>query len=248
MLKRWRVGFDPSQDYFRHRHLWVLLARLPLYLWNEKSLMAIGNTLGRFISLDSKLLTRPNKKMARLLVELDIHEGLLETLDIEWRGRTTRQKIDYLGIPFRCTLCRQTGHLRKSCTDNIEEEISEDSMLELASFSDSPTAPSQPYLPDYPDDGNTTDLNTLSGKLKNICPTLYASLFSLELDLLDSLPQLPLGQITTSQKACSSHFPSQREPNIRQASSIAPSHTDAQTCRLHTEITSETSLNPQTST
>jgi hypothetical protein len=146
------------------------------------------------------------------------------------------------------TLCRQTGHLRKSCTNNIEEEISEDSMLELASFSNSPTAPSQPYLPDYPDDGNTTDLNTLSGKLKNICPTLYASLFSLELDLLDSLPQLPLGQITTSQKACSSHFPSQREPNIRQASSIAPSHTDAQTCRLHTEITSETSLNPQTST
>jgi hypothetical protein len=52
--------------------------------------MDIGNTLGRFIGLDSKLLTGPNKKMARLLVELDIHEGLLETLDIEWRGRTTR--------------------------------------------------------------------------------------------------------------------------------------------------------------
>jgi len=121
-------------------------------------------------------------------------------------------------------------------------------MLELASFSDSPTAPSQPYLPDYPNDGNTTDLNTLSGKLKNICPTLNASLSSLELDLLDSLPQLPLGQITTSQKACSSNFPSQRETNIRQASSIAPSYTDAQTCRLRTEITSETSLNPQTST
>jgi hypothetical protein len=138
--------------------------------------------------------------------------------------------------------------LRKSCIDNIEEEISEDSMLELASFLDSPTAPSQPYLPDYPDDGNTTDLNTLSGKLKNICLTLYASLTSLELDLIDNLPQLPLGQITTSQKACSSHFPSQREPNIRHPSAIAPSHIDAQTCRLHTEITSETSLNPQTST
>jgi hypothetical protein len=51
--------------------------------------MAIGNTLGRFIILDSKLRTGPDKKMARI-VELDIHDGLMETLDIDWRGRTTR--------------------------------------------------------------------------------------------------------------------------------------------------------------
>jgi hypothetical protein len=121
-------------------------------------------------------------------------------------------------------------------------------MLELASFSDSPTAPSQPSLPDYPDDDNTTDLNTLSGKIKKTYPNLYASLTSLELDIIYYLPQLPLGQITTSQKALSSHFPSHREPNIRKAYCIVPSHTDAQTSRLHTKIISDTYLNPQTST
>jgi hypothetical protein len=101
MLKRWRVSFDPSQDYFLHRHLWVLLPGLPLYLWNEKSLMAIGNSLGRFISLDSKILTGPDEKMARILVELDIHEGLHETLYIDWRGRIIRQKLDYLRHPLQ---------------------------------------------------------------------------------------------------------------------------------------------------
>jgi hypothetical protein len=101
MLKRWRVSFDPSQDYFRHRHLWVLLPGLPLYLWNEKSLVAIGNSLGRFISVDPKSLVGPDKKMARILVELDLHEGLLETLDIDWRGHLTRQKLDYLRHSFQ---------------------------------------------------------------------------------------------------------------------------------------------------
>jgi hypothetical protein len=35
--------------------------------------------------------------MARVLVEVDIHAGLLEILDIEWRGHLFAQRLDYLG-------------------------------------------------------------------------------------------------------------------------------------------------------
>jgi hypothetical protein len=35
MLKRWRVTFDPTTEYFQFLHLWVLLPGLPLQLWNE---------------------------------------------------------------------------------------------------------------------------------------------------------------------------------------------------------------------
>jgi hypothetical protein len=56
MLKRWRVAFDPATEHFQHRHLWVLLPGLPLHFWHEGALKAIGNTLGRFISLDSTSL------------------------------------------------------------------------------------------------------------------------------------------------------------------------------------------------
>jgi len=34
MLKRWRLGFNPSTEFFILRHLWVLLPGLPLQLWN----------------------------------------------------------------------------------------------------------------------------------------------------------------------------------------------------------------------
>jgi hypothetical protein len=64
--------------------LWVLLPGLPLHLWNEKALQAIGNSIGHFICVDSKTFTGPDKKMARILVEIDIHEGLLESLVIDW--------------------------------------------------------------------------------------------------------------------------------------------------------------------
>jgi len=53
-------------------------------------------------------LVAPVKKVAKVLVELDIHEALLESINIEWRVHLTRQKLDYLGIPFRCTYCGQT--------------------------------------------------------------------------------------------------------------------------------------------
>jgi hypothetical protein len=35
------------------------------------------------------------------------------------------QQLDYLGLPFRCTSCRQTGYLRKYCqvgSGNFEVE------------------------------------------------------------------------------------------------------------------------------
>jgi hypothetical protein len=60
MLKRWRLGFNPVTEYFSIRHLWVLLPSLPLQLWNQKALEAVGNSIGRFISVDSASLSSPS--------------------------------------------------------------------------------------------------------------------------------------------------------------------------------------------
>jgi hypothetical protein len=101
----------PLTEYFHHRHLWVLLPGLPIQFRNEGALRAIDEALGHFISLDVSSLSSPNRKVGRILVSIDIHEGLPELMEIEWRGRHTKQKLDYQGIPFRCSWCRCTGHL-----------------------------------------------------------------------------------------------------------------------------------------
>jgi hypothetical protein len=108
--------------------------------------------------------------VARVMVEIDIHVGLLECIDIDWRGKLFRQSLDYLGIPFRCTLCRKMGHLRNVCPGRIDEEQSEESMLEHTARMDSPIVNNTPTYPDLPDSGDSTTSETITGKLKSICP------------------------------------------------------------------------------
>jgi len=132
------VRFDPVSDYFQHRHVWVLLSGLPLHLWNTKSLTTIGNELGHFLVVHEEALNGNDRQMGRVQVELDIHKGLLETLDIEWRRRVIGQKLDYLGVPFRCSFCRRMGHLRKNYPGYVYEEESESSMLRKTTYYDSP--------------------------------------------------------------------------------------------------------------
>jgi hypothetical protein len=85
-------------------------------MWNRKAMEVVGNSIGRFLKIEEEDLHSTNKKMEKILVEIDIHGGLLDVLEIEWRGLLFVQRLDYLGLPFHCTLCRKTGHLRKECT------------------------------------------------------------------------------------------------------------------------------------
>jgi hypothetical protein len=87
MLKRWRMRFDPTTEFFSLHHVWVLLPSFPLNLWNKKAMMAIGNLFGRFLKVDEKGLQDPDKCMAHVLVELDLHASLMESLELEWHGQ-----------------------------------------------------------------------------------------------------------------------------------------------------------------
>jgi hypothetical protein len=75
--------FDPETKYFSFRHFWILLPDLPLYLWNEGALKAIGEALGSFIMLDRATLISTTRKVGRILVEMDISHGLPESLEID---------------------------------------------------------------------------------------------------------------------------------------------------------------------
>ena len=42
------------------------------------------------------------RKVARILVNLNVREGLGEEMDLTWGDYTYAQKLDYENIPFRC--------------------------------------------------------------------------------------------------------------------------------------------------
>jgi hypothetical protein len=123
MLKRWRTRFDPATEYFSHRHVWVLLPGLPLNLWNKNALMAIGNLLGHFLKVDERGLHAPDKHMARVLVELDLHarsHGLARAGVARSGDGAT---LDYQGLPFHCTSCRRTDIFTMISPTGMELEI-----------------------------------------------------------------------------------------------------------------------------
>jgi hypothetical protein len=45
---------------------------------------AIRNMLGHFIKTNEETLQSSDRRMTKLLVEIDVHGGLLDTLEIDW--------------------------------------------------------------------------------------------------------------------------------------------------------------------
>jgi len=46
----------------------------------------VENEIGRFLHIDLDVLRSRDKRVSCMLVEVDIHLGLLSELDISWRG------------------------------------------------------------------------------------------------------------------------------------------------------------------
>jgi hypothetical protein len=51
--------------------------------------------------------------MARILVLLNIKEGLTKFLNLKYLGRTRAQMLDYEWVPFRCRRFHEYGHIVK---------------------------------------------------------------------------------------------------------------------------------------
>jgi hypothetical protein len=44
--------------------------------------------------IDKENLSAATRKVGRVLVEMDVHLGLSESLEIDWRGRRFLQRLD----------------------------------------------------------------------------------------------------------------------------------------------------------
>jgi hypothetical protein len=190
MLKRWCLSFNPTTKYFSFRHIWVLLPSLPLQMWNLKALEAVGNAIGHFLKIDDADLLSLDKRMAKVLVEVDIHEGLLEVLEIEWRGLLFVQCLDYLGLPFRCYSLQEDRSFEKGVSKHLWLSADDDTVDDLHGDSVTPLEDAQDPM-DYPglcsEESPAALDTTFVGKLKHFCPKLYFSLSAWERDHLNSI-------------------------------------------------------------
>ena len=78
--------------------------------------MGLANFLGRFVALEKDFHLIFDKRMERVLFELDVSKGLLANIDIVCGEHIINQRLDYLHMSFRCNYFHDIGHLRKKCS------------------------------------------------------------------------------------------------------------------------------------
>lgn len=115
LLKPWSPMFDASREQVDVIPIWVRLPALPFQYWNEKYFRIIGNKLGEFLEADNSYLETRQRKVARILVNINVREGLGEELDLVLGPFCHSQKLDYENVPFRCRRCHKYGHLVVGC-------------------------------------------------------------------------------------------------------------------------------------
>jgi hypothetical protein len=99
------------------------------------------------------------------------------------------QTLDYLGVPFRCTRCRQTGHLRRDCKGFIWTTHHQNlKCYRIPTSTDPPEVSSGGWnvlIPEEVSPEEDSSDTCFTSKLKTLCPSLYFSLSSWERLSLD---------------------------------------------------------------
>lgn len=83
LAKPWHSDFDPLSESFNKIHVWVRLPNLPLHLWQDSVLEAVGNALGDFRCVDIATTDIFHSTVARVLVEVDTSKGLPKMIRLD---------------------------------------------------------------------------------------------------------------------------------------------------------------------
>ena len=99
--------------------IWIKLPGLPRQYWTEEHFINIGNILGTFREADLSITIMKVCRVTRILVNINIREGLGEDIQLSWRGVNFTQKLDYENVSFRCRRCHAYGHPAADCNSGI---------------------------------------------------------------------------------------------------------------------------------
>ncbi|KAK1325154.1 hypothetical protein QJS10_CPA01g00003 [Acorus calamus] len=114
-LKRWDQKFDPSIDFPALVPVWVKIHNLSFDLFRQDLLISIGKGIGKPLRIDAYTLARKRLSYARLCVEINPLEPLIEEIDVITSAGLLTVKIEYEYIPAACTSCGQLGHTPQAC-------------------------------------------------------------------------------------------------------------------------------------
>lgn len=121
IIKEWHPNYDIKEDMLRTLPIWVKLPSLPLRLWGARSLNKIGSLIGIPLVTDECTAYKLRVSYARILVEVDITQKLIEEITIkDLDGKKIHQQIEYEWRPKFCEKCQKVGH---QCGEEVKRKV-----------------------------------------------------------------------------------------------------------------------------
>nr|XP_009804954.1 PREDICTED: uncharacterized protein LOC104250100 [Nicotiana sylvestris] len=116
MLKNWEPDFEIDKEHMRVMPLWVTFSGLHIQCWAEENLGRITNCLEKPVCTDRLTAQCERILYARVLIEMDITQPLLDELTIEQpNGKIRVQRVDHEQKPVFCQECNRFGHPNGEC-------------------------------------------------------------------------------------------------------------------------------------
>lgn len=119
--------------------------------------------------VEEDVLLGEDKRVGCLLVEIDIFKGLILELEISWQGKIYLQKVNYWGVPSRCSLCRNKSHLRKECEGPSKDPLPDFNFLDGSNVEEAHPSKSPKFA-------LAAEEDSLLGKLKLYSPLFFSTL------------------------------------------------------------------------
>jgi hypothetical protein len=84
---------------------------LPLFFWSYEVFKEINNNIIILLDMEMNFLDSGLMSVEKVLVGLDLWEGLARELNLQNNPFTYIKKIYYLGVPFKGVRCYLYGHM-----------------------------------------------------------------------------------------------------------------------------------------
>ncbi|KAF1880119.1 hypothetical protein Lal_00022248 [Lupinus albus] len=120
-LSLWSPNFNPNKQKMSHSQCWIKLMGLPLEYWSPKVIFSIAGGVRTPIALDEATTNRTFCHFAKVLVEVNLKESLLEQILVEREGFAFFVSIKYEKLPEFCKGCQTIGHLVTNCRKNVKK-------------------------------------------------------------------------------------------------------------------------------
>ncbi|CAI8614488.1 unnamed protein product [Vicia faba] len=135
ILKEWRKEFNLKKDLMRTIPIWVKFPMLPLHLWGKSNLSKLASAIGIPLVTDECTASKLRVSYARVLIEVDITQKLVEEISIKDKeSNTVIQRIEYEWRPKFCpsketagtTTLKTLGIVKTTDTVTTPKRISTD--------------------------------------------------------------------------------------------------------------------------